>query len=80
MIHNQGLPQIHAFVDASLTWVGAILDDKVYAVTYLPIFTDNLSIVHLELINIWVMLNIWGKFWSIKLVKIWRDNEAVVHN
>ena len=59
--------------------VGAIWEDNVYAATYPPGFTQNLSIVHLELINIWVMLNIWGKYWGHKLVKIWCDNEAVVH-
>ena len=79
MIHNQGSPQVHAFVDASLSGVGAIWEDNVYAATYPPGFTQNLSIVHLELINIWVMLNIWGKYWGHKLVKIWCDNEAVVH-
>ena len=79
MIHNQGSPQIHAFVDASLSGVGAIWEDNVYAATYPPGFTQNLSIDHLERINIWVMLNIWGKYWGHKLVKIWCDNEAVVH-
>ena len=52
MIHNQRFPQIHAFVDAFLSGVGAIWDDNVYAATYLPGITDNLSIVHLELINV----------------------------
>ena len=79
MIHNQGSPQVHAFVDASLSGVGAIWEDNVYAATYPPGFTQNLSIVHLELINIWVMLNIWGKYWGHKLVKIFCDNEAVEH-
>ena len=79
MIHNQGSPHIHAFMDASLSGVGAIWEDNVYAATYPPGFTHMLSIVHLELINIWVMLNIWGKYWKNKLVKIWCDNEAVVH-
>ena len=81
MIHHQGSPQIHAFVDASLSGVGAIWEDNVYAATYPPDFTHTLfTIVHLELINIWVMLNIWGKYWCHKLVKIWCDDEAVVHS
>ena len=36
MIHNQGSPHIHAFVDASLSGVGAIWEDNVYAATYPP--------------------------------------------
>ena len=79
MIHRQGFPQIHVFVDACLSGVGAVWEDNVYAATYPPGFTDTLSIVHLELINIWVMLNVWGRYWNSKLVKIWCDNEAVVH-
>ena len=80
MIHNQGFPQIYVFVDAFLSGVGAIWEDNVYASTYPPGFTDILSIEHLELINIWVMLSVWGRYWNNKLVKIWCDNEAVVHN
>ena len=79
MIHHQGSPHIHAFVDASLSGVGAIWENNVYAATYPPGFTHMVTIVHLELINIWVMLNVWGKYWKNKLVKIWCDNEAVVH-
>ena len=52
MIHHQGSPQIHVFVDASLSGVGAIWENIVHAATYPPGFTHTLSIVHLELINI----------------------------
>ena len=79
MIHDQGCPHIHVSMDASLSGVRAIWNDNVYAATYPPRFTDNLSIVHLELINICVILHVWGKQWNNKLVKIWCDNAAVVH-
>ena len=79
MIHDQGCPQIQAFVDASLSGVGAIWDDNGKAATYTPGFTDNLSIAYLELINIWVMFHVWEKQWKNKLAKIWYDNEAVGH-
>ena len=78
MMHKRALPQIHAHVDASLTSIGAIWDEHVYAATYPSCYLVYKSIVHLEMCNIWVLVQMWGSFWHGKLVKIYCDNAAVV--
>ena len=65
-------------VDASLTGIGVIWDEHVYTATYPPGYLVDKSIVHLEMCNIWVLVQMWGSFWHKKLVKIYCDNEAVV--
>ena len=78
MIHKHAQPQIYVHVDASLSGIGAIWDEYVYAATYPPDYLLDKSIVHLEMCNIWVLVQMWGSHWQGKLIKIHCDNEAVV--
>ena len=78
MIHKHAQPMIHVNVDTSLTGNGAIWDEHVYAATYPPDYLVGKSIVHLEMCNIWVLVQMWGSFRHGKLVRIYCNNEAVV--
>ena len=50
-------------------------DGEVYAITFPPGFQR----VHLEMINILVVLRIWGEKWRGQDITIHCDNEAVVY-
>ena len=65
-------------VDPSLTSIGVIWDEHVYAATYPPYYLVDKSIVYLEMCNIWVLVQMWGSFWHGKLVKIYCGYEAMV--
>ena len=78
MIHKRAQPQVHVHVDASLSGIGAIWDGNVYAATYPADYLADKSIVHLEMCNVWVLVQMWGSYWKGKLVKVYCDNEAVV--
>ena len=56
MIHKHAQLLIHEHVDASLTGIGAIWDEHVYADTYPPYYFVDKSIVHLEMCNILIHL------------------------
>ena len=71
MIHKHALPQIHVHVDASLTGIGAVWDEHVYAATYPPCYLVDKSIVHLQ--HVGSSSNV-GFFWHGKPVKIYCDN------
>ena len=64
-------------LDACLDGIGAVWKNYVY---HLPIPKHylNLTIVHLEMINILVAIKAFGPFWAQKKVLVKCDNQAVV--
>ena len=51
------------FLDASLTGMGVVWQDRVYA-TPIHDFGDlKLLIIHFEMLNIVVALRVWGSYW-----------------
>ena len=64
-------------LDASLTGMGGSFDNQCYALP-IPKNFQNYSIVHLEIVNILVALNIWAYQWKDKKIRVKCDNMAVV--
>ena len=64
-------------LDASLTGLGAVFQNMVYA---LPLPHDHLNynIAQLEMLNIMVALKVWGYTWQNMRIEIKCDNLAVV--
>ena len=73
-------PITNIFVDASLTGVGGYWVDLIYAVPLGRIgdLPGNCSIVHLEMVNVFVALNLWKQRLAGKSLIIHCDNAAVV--
>ena len=69
--------QAELHLDASLTGMGGIFDNNCYALP-IPKHFQNYSIVHLEMINILVVLKILSYQWKDKKIRIKCDNMAVV--
>ena len=66
------------FLDACLTGMGAVWQNKVYA-TPIHNFGDlKLSIIHFEMLNIVVALRVWGSSWQHKRLLVHCDNLGVV--
>ena len=63
-------------IDASLTGIGGVWKNRVYASPILDI--PDLKIVHLEMINILIAIRIWANHWQYKTVTFSCDNMAVV--
>ena len=73
-------PITNLYVDACLTGMGGSWGSRVYAlpvqtISYLPI---NCSIVHLEMVNVFIALNLWKSDLKGRNVIIYCDNMAVV--
>ena len=66
------------FLDASLTGMGAVWRDHVYATPIREIPGFVLTIVHLEMFNVLLALRVWGREWCHSSVKIFGDNHSVV--
>ena len=66
------------FLDASLTGMGAVWRDHVYATPTREIPGFVLTIVHLEMFNVLLVLKVWGREWRHSSVKIFCDNHSVV--
>ena len=64
-------------LDASLEVSGAICQNQVYSIKF-PKNFENYSIVHLEMLNILVVLIIWCLQWAASKVFFKYDNQAVV--
>ena len=64
-------------LDASLTGLGAVFHNMVYALP-LPSGHLNYNITQLEMLNIMVALKIWGQAWQNMRIEIKCDNLAVV--
>ena len=73
-------PITNLYVDACLTGMGGALGSSVYAlaVTSIPHLPSPCTIVHLEMVNVFIALNIWRQALSGKSVVIHCDNMAVV--
>ena len=68
----------HIQLNASLQGLSAMCDGEVYAITFPLGFQDN-KIVHLEMINILVMLRICWEKWRGQSINIHCGNQAVVY-
>ena len=68
---------LRTILDASLTGLGGCFKDFVYAIT-LPLLFGQYSIVHLEMLNVMVVLKVWGQVWINTKIHILCDNFAVV--
>ena len=65
-------------IDACLTGVGGIWNDRVYA-ALVPTFVNfEPTITHLKTVNILVALRLWAKYWASSSVIFHCDNLAVV--
>ena len=65
-------------IDACLTGVGGIWNNRVYAAP-IPTFVGlNLNITHLEMINVLIALRVWAPHWAQSMVSFSCDNLAVV--
>ena len=64
-------------LDASLQGLGARCGNQVYSIP-IPLVYENMSIVHLEMLNILVAIHVWGPYWNGKAIRISCDNQAVV--
>ena len=73
-IEEQATIHLHA----SITGLGAILNNRVYSTPIIQIPDFALKIVHLEMWNIVIALKMWGQFWSHSNLAIYCDNHAVV--
>ena len=66
------------YIDASLTDLGRVWNNKVYCTPTFPIADFSLKIVHLEMLNIVVALRLWGARWAHSVVTLVCDNLWVV--
>ena len=74
---NHKLIHTHVELDASLQGLEAKCGQEIYAIA-LPIGYQNYNIVHLEMINILVVVKTWAPQWQGRKVVIHCDNQAVV--
>ena len=65
-------------IDASLTGLGGIWNDEVYSTPVFDLFSGDLKIVHLEMLNLVIALRVWAKKWTHSVVKFYCDNMAVL--
>ena len=65
-------------LDACLQGLGARWENSVYAVA-LPLGYKDMSLVHLEMLNIMVTIRTWGQFWAGQRICVHCDNQAVVY-
>ena len=75
LVKTEVLCENHMYLDASLTGLGAIWNNRVYNT---PIFTIpgfQLRIFHLEMLNI---VFTWGSYWQHHKIKVFCDNLAVL--
>ena len=63
---TEALIENYVYLDASLTGLGAIWNDRVYSTPILAIPGFHLKIVHLEMLNIVLALRTWGSYWQHK--------------
>ena len=66
------------FLDASLTGMGAVWRDRVYATPIHNCPDPKFTIVHFEMLNIVIALRIWGHLWQHGSISIKCDNLGVV--
>ena len=76
-VYNHPLLQGTVQVDASLQGLGGRWGDCVYKLS-IPLGMDDLGIVQLEMLNLFLALRIWAPNWAGKRVRFECDNQAVV--
>ena len=72
------LGENYVYLDASLTGMGAIWNNRVYSAPILSVPGFHLKIVHLEMLNIVLALRIWGSYWQHHKINFVCNNLAVV--
>ena len=75
-IYRPSMAQV--YVDASPYGFGAICNNQVYAVPYNQGYFSHASIVHLEMYNVFLALQVWAPQWQNSKVCVFCDNQAVV--
>ena len=65
-------------IDASLKKLGGVWGNAVYSVDIPSHIKQNSNIVHFEMVNIIIALQVWKNHWQHKHVHFRVDNEAVV--
>ena len=65
-------------VDASLTGLVGVWNQEVYSTPIFDIYDHELTIVHLEMLNLVTALKLWGQKWAHRTVRFYCDNLAVV--
>ena len=70
---------VDVYVDASLQGLGAIWREGAYSERLPSFIEEGRGIVHFEMYNVWLALQVWGKVWKNKTVRVFCDNAAVVH-
>ena len=78
LVKTEVLGENYVYLDASLTGLGAIWNNRVYSTPTFSIPGFQLKIVHLEMLNIVLALRTWGSYWQHHKIKIFCDNLAVV--
>ena len=78
LVKTEVLGENYVYLDASLTGLGAIWNNRVYSTAIFSIPGFQLKIVHLEMLNIVLALRTWGPYWQHHRIKIFCDNLAVV--
>ena len=78
-IKKSDIPYNHTLhVDASLTGLGGVWNNQVYATPIFDSYGIELKIVHLEMLNLLIALKLWAHEWSHSVVRFFCDNLAVV--
>ena len=78
-IRKADIPNIHTLhIDASLTGLGGVWNQEVYATPIFNFYGRDLKIVHLEMLNLVISLKLWAHKWAHCTVKFYCDNLAVV--
>ena len=65
------------YTDASLTGLGGCFNQMVFSIPF-PRGFKNYNIIHLEMLNVVVAINIWGTLWQNKNITIRWDDLPVV--
>ena len=66
------------FLGASLTGIGTVWRNCLYATPVREIPGFMLTIVHLEMFNIFLALRVWGNKWHHSSIRMLCDNDSVV--
>ena len=78
-IHKAEIPENQTlYIDASLTGLGGVWNHQVYATTIFDVYDTTLKIVHLEMLNLDIVLKLWARDWAHSTVRFFCDNLAVV--
>ena len=77
-IHEHSKDGKDLYVDACLTGIDAFVDGQVYHSEIPHCYRLSLTIVHFEMLNVMVVLRLWGGSWKNSSVTVHCDNAAVM--